>query len=162
MDAKSVMSGLEGLTEYDWRMYHSDSEVRNIARDAIDLLKEQDELLRKLQKDKDKLCLDVSEWKHKYHDRPLKEQEAKVLTVDQLEDALDTVVWLETPVSENLADGYSLIMAYSHKYRYMYFDSPFGDNPSQDSLEYSEYGRSWRCWNRRPSEEQRKAVSWND
>ena len=92
---------------------------------------------------------------------PLKEQEPKVLTVDQLEDALDTVVWLETPVSENLADGYSLIMACSHKYGYMYFDSPFGDNPSQDRLEYSEYGRSWRCWDMRPSEEQRKAVKWN-
>lgn len=90
----------------------------------------------------------------------LKEQEAKVLTVDQLEDALDTVVWLETPVSENLADGYSLIMAYSHKYGYMFFDSPFGDNPSQDRLEYSEYGKSWRCWDKRPTNEQRKAVKW--
>ena len=90
----------------------------------------------------------------------LKEQEAKVLTIDQLEDALDTVVWLETPVSENLADGYSLIMAYSHKYGYMYFDSPFGDNPSQDRLEYSEYGKSWRCWDKRPTDEQRQAVKW--
>lgn len=90
----------------------------------------------------------------------LKEQEAKILTVNQLEDALDTVVWLETPVSENLADGYSLIMAYSHKYGYMYFDSPFGDNPSQDRLEYSEYGKSWRCWNKRPTDEQRQAVKW--
>ena len=92
----------------------------------------------------------------------LKEQEAKVLTVDQLEDALDTVVWLETPVSENFADGYSLIMAYSHKYGYMFFDSPFGDNPSQDRLEYSEYGKSWRCWDKRPTDEQRKAVKWDD
>jgi len=90
----------------------------------------------------------------------LKEQEPKVLTVDQLEDALDTVVWLETPVSENLADGYSLIMAYSHKYGYMIFDSPFGDNPSQDKLEYSEYGKSWRCWDKRPTDEQRQAVKW--
>lgn len=90
----------------------------------------------------------------------LKEQEAKILTVNQLEDALDTVVWLETPVSENLADGYSLIMAYSHKYGYMYFESPFGDNPSQDILEYSEYGKSWRCWNKRPTDEQRQAVKW--
>lgn len=40
--------------------------------DAIALLKEQDELLRKLQKDKDKLCLEVSEWKHKFHDAPPK------------------------------------------------------------------------------------------
>ena len=39
-DMKSVMSGLEGLTEYDWRMYHSDSEVRNIAKEALELLKE--------------------------------------------------------------------------------------------------------------------------
>ena len=44
--------------------------------DTIALLKEQEEWLRKFQKDKDKLCLEVSEWKHKYHDRPLKEQEA--------------------------------------------------------------------------------------
>ena len=90
----------------------------------------------------------------------LKEQEARVMTLDQLEDALDTVVWLETPVSENLADGYSLIMAYSHKYGHMLFDSPFGDNPSQDRLEYSEYGKSWRCWNKRPTDEQRQAVKW--
>lgn len=90
----------------------------------------------------------------------LEDQEAKALTVDQLEDALDAIVWLETPVSENLSDGYSLIMAYSHKYGYMYFDSPFGDNPSQDRLEYSEYGKSWRCWDKRPTDEQRKAVKW--
>lgn len=90
----------------------------------------------------------------------LKEQEPHVLTIDQLEDALDTVVWLDMPGAENLADGYALIMAYSHKHECMFFDSPFGDSPSQDRLEYSEYGRSWRCWDRRPLEEQRKAVKW--
>lgn len=40
--------------------------------DALALLKEHEELLRKLQKDKDKLCLEVSEWKHKFHDAPPK------------------------------------------------------------------------------------------
>lgn len=90
----------------------------------------------------------------------LKEQETHILTIDHLEDALDTVVWLETPMSENLADGYSLIMAYSHKCGWMLFDSPFGDNPSQDRLEYSEYGKSWRCWNKRPTDEQRQEVKW--
>ena len=90
----------------------------------------------------------------------LTEQRAHILTIDHLEDALDTVVWLETPVSENLADGYSLIMAYSHKCGCMIFDSPFGDNPSQDRLEYSEYGKSWRCWNKRPTDEQRQEVKW--
>ena len=56
MDAKSVMSGLEGLTECDWRMYHSDSEVRNIARDALTLLKEQG-----ADKEMDKMRIENSE-----------------------------------------------------------------------------------------------------
>ena len=38
MDLKNVISGLEGLTWDDWRDYHSDSEVINIAREAIELL----------------------------------------------------------------------------------------------------------------------------
>ena len=106
----------------------------------------------------DELCIDEL----KNDILALLKEQAKVLTVDELEDALDTVVWLETPASENCADGYSLIMAYSHKHGYMFFDSPFGDNPSQDRLEYSEYGRTWRCWDRRPLEEQRKAVMWDE
>ena len=42
---------------------------------VLALLKEQEERLRKLQKDKDKLCLEVSEWKHKFHDRPEQDKE---------------------------------------------------------------------------------------
>lgn len=41
-----------------------------LVREAITMLKEQEDSLRKLQKDKDKLCLEVSEWKHKFHDAP--------------------------------------------------------------------------------------------
>ena len=41
MDRKSVMAWLEGLAQDDWRMYHSDSEVQEIARNALKLLKEQ-------------------------------------------------------------------------------------------------------------------------
>jgi len=41
-DRKEVMSWLEGLTDEDWQRYHSDSEVRNIAKAALELLKEQD------------------------------------------------------------------------------------------------------------------------
>lgn len=36
---------------------------------ALELLKEQDIRLRKLQKDKDWLCKEVSEWKHRFHER---------------------------------------------------------------------------------------------
>jgi len=41
-DRKEVMSWLEGLTDEDWRRYHSDSEVRTIAKAALELLKEQE------------------------------------------------------------------------------------------------------------------------
>lgn len=49
---------------------------RNLRNDALALLKEHDELLHKKQHDVDRLCNEISEWKHKFHDKLLKEQEA--------------------------------------------------------------------------------------
>lgn len=40
VDREKVIGGLEGLTWDDWPKWHSDSEVRQIAKDAIELLKE--------------------------------------------------------------------------------------------------------------------------
>ena len=40
-DREKVIGDLEGLTWDDWHEWHSDSEVRQIAKDAIELLKEQ-------------------------------------------------------------------------------------------------------------------------
>lgn len=37
-DRETVMSWLEGLAQDDWRQYHSDSEVQEIARNALALL----------------------------------------------------------------------------------------------------------------------------
>ena len=37
---ETVMSWLEGLTQDTWREFHSDSEVQNIAKYALELLKE--------------------------------------------------------------------------------------------------------------------------
>jgi hypothetical protein len=45
-DVKTIISWLEGLTEPDWRMYHSDSEVQTIAKETLDLLKEQEAVER--------------------------------------------------------------------------------------------------------------------
>lgn len=38
-DRIQVMSWLEGLSQPDWHMFHSNSEVQNIARAALELLK---------------------------------------------------------------------------------------------------------------------------
>lgn len=40
-ERKKVMSWLEGLTYDDWRAFHSDSEVQNIARAALEYLKKE-------------------------------------------------------------------------------------------------------------------------
>ena len=37
-DAKTIMSWIEGLAEDDWRAYHSDSEVQNIAIATLEFL----------------------------------------------------------------------------------------------------------------------------
>ena len=42
------MSFLEGLAEPDWRAFHSDSEVQNIAKSALELLKAQRETIDEL------------------------------------------------------------------------------------------------------------------
>lgn len=42
-DREQVLSWLEWLTFDDWHMYHSDSEVQNIAKSAMELLKEQED-----------------------------------------------------------------------------------------------------------------------
>ena len=44
-DRITVMSWLEGLAQDDWRMFHSDSEVQEIARSALAILKEQKPIL---------------------------------------------------------------------------------------------------------------------
>ena len=44
-DQEKVMSWLEGLSQDDWRQFHSDSEVSNIAKAALALLKEQQKLI---------------------------------------------------------------------------------------------------------------------
>ena len=45
-DRKKVLSWLEGLTFDDWRMYRSDAEVQNIAKEAFELLKESVKIIR--------------------------------------------------------------------------------------------------------------------
>ena len=75
MDDTEVMSCLEGLTFDDWSAYHSDSEVRNIAKAALELLKEQEH--------KDKMFHALEEdWKRLK--AMLKEQQERIETLESL------------------------------------------------------------------------------
>lgn len=53
---------------------------------------------------------------------------------------------------------------------YMYLDHTEGsaylmgniDRLSLTKLRWEDYGKTWRCWTARPTDEQRKAVKWDD
>lgn len=47
-DQEKVKSWLEGLSQDDWRQFHSDSEVSNIAKAALTLLKEKEVVKTKI------------------------------------------------------------------------------------------------------------------
>ena len=92
MDRRCVLGWLSDIYCYPTVALntYSDDQQIELAHDALVLLKEQDERLRKLQKDKDKLCLEVSEWKHKFHDVPPKFVSQGV--VDQIRWERDTAL----------------------------------------------------------------------
>jgi len=86
MDREKVIKGWECHIEADtlgcadcpyregWRTCCFED---TLYKDVYAVLKEQEELLRKLQNDKNKLCIEVSEWKHKFHERPFKMHKEK-------------------------------------------------------------------------------------
>ena len=97
-DIEKVIKGLGYCSEGNcldndcpYKKYQATEWCRSVLeKDAIELLKEQDERLRKLQKDKDNLCLEISEWKHKFHDAPPKFVSQGV--VDQIRWERDTAL----------------------------------------------------------------------
>ena len=90
----------------------------------------------------------------------LKAQKPRVMTLEEVEGALDTVVWVDRPNLENTSDEYALITAYSMKHGYFDLRYTFCDPNYRERSDYATYGKRWRCWTQRPTDEQRKAVEW--
>ena len=93
----------------------------------------------------------------------MKAQEPHVMTAEELEDALDTVVWIErADMKENSSDQYALLDSYSRKYGYFYLQHI--QNEHATPYNYRSINRSikngWRPWTIRPTDEQREAVPW--
>ena len=97
----------------------------------------------------------------------LREQEQvkrhpRVMTLEEVQDALDTVVWLDDG-DENTSGNYALVefVSYNGAMTAVWFklmDRAAG----QQRRHYESYGKRWRCWDIRPTDEQRKAVKWDD
>ena len=95
--------------------------------------------------------------------KALEEQEPRVLTLDELRslNGTDHFVWLEDNGGYTLNGGYALYDCYAEvtAYRNNVELNTFGREVEFEP-DNEEYGKTWRCWSARPTEEQRKAVKW--
>ena len=87
-------------------------------------------------------------------------QESRVMTLEEVEDALDTVVWVDRPLFDNSSAEYALVDSYSRKTRIVELRYPFCDKDYRERSDYATYGKNWRCWTSRPTDEQREKVKW--
>lgn len=83
----------------------------------------------------------------------LREQEPRVLTAEEIQE--DELVWIEVPQSDEIWPA-------------LLRETDWFDHPTWVMRGYAlaahylheGYGRDWRCWTARPTDEQRETVKW--
>ena len=96
-----------------------------------------------------------------YHDvvtdaiKLLKAQEPRVLTLEELSD-WDGAVMVEYTGTFNNPMFEWLLYQVQHNQDVMFSNH----NRSNIVFDANDYGKGWRCWTSRPTDEQRKAVTW--
>lgn len=93
----------------------------------------------------------------------LKEQEPRVLTLDEVRRDREWVVWIECDASKTQNIG-------QYKGKVSWYNKHLGDWErflTIESGEYlfresDEYGKTWRCWNARPTPDQMRDTKWGE
>ena len=85
----------------------------------------------------------------------LKEREPRVIDISEIYTAKKLDVWFEDK-SENIVHPLMLIETEMTNKSQTAFFYPMLVRPIKA------YGKTWRCWTARPTDEQRKAVKWNE
>lgn len=87
----------------------------------------------------------------------LKAQEPRVLTLNELRALYDTdhFVWVEDNGDDDCFDGYAEVDIYKEKVELFEFGNEVQWEPDNDN-----YGKTWRCWSSRPTDEQREVAPW--
>lgn len=86
----------------------------------------------------------------------LREQEPRVLDWNEI-GTVDGAVWLEDRDETEVVPGLVMQM-----HSAVNLDIKKDGKLRTASASRSDYGDRWRAWSARPTEEQRKAVKWND
>lgn len=87
----------------------------------------------------------------------LREQEPRVLTVEEIRSGAVEVAWIEDADKAEVIPG--IWFRLSNKGGDEAVDIHIRDGFVGARLEV--YGKLWRCWSARPTEEQRKAAKWD-
>lgn len=89
----------------------------------------------------------------------LKEQEPRVLTLEELRslDGTDHFVWLEDNGEYELYDCYAEVTTYQNNVELNAFGREVEFEPDNE-----EYGKTWRCWSAKPSNEKREMTPWTE
>jgi hypothetical protein len=93
----------------------------------------------------------------------IRPDEPRVMTLDEIGNALKMPIWKETKSSnKSLYNGW--VLAYDIQKGQGIMGTALGmSEPSGRVVWYRlfYYGRTWRCWTHKPTDEQRKAVKWD-
>lgn len=85
----------------------------------------------------------------------LKEQEARVLTLDETIASCENPVWLEENTLQGSYGAWGVVKSLHEKYNAVNIGGVrFGYWPR------AKYNISWRCWSARPTEEQMRDTPW--
>lgn len=90
----------------------------------------------------------------------LKEQEARVMTVEEVRDCVD-YVWAEifTPMNERRCLIYCLI---GQNQGYSEVADLDEDSGQSWARQWDNYGKTWRCWTSRPTDKERRDTKWEE
>ena len=88
----------------------------------------------------------------------LKEQEPRVLTLEEIRSGTVEVAWIEDADKAEVIPG--IWFRLSNEGGDEAVDIHIRDGFVGARLEV--YGKLWRCWTSRPTDEQRKAVKWDE
>lgn len=84
----------------------------------------------------------------------LKAQEPRVMALEELR--MNEVYWAE---QENVSRPWPIAM--HHIRNAGLLDGPVYQDYMGDNFNTKEYGKKWRCWTSRPTQEQMEATPWN-
>lgn len=90
----------------------------------------------------------------------LKEQEPRVMTLSEIERSEECIVWFEDDqFNKNTPYNYAVVDGIDQRNGWVWLRT-VSNTGSQQRRDYENYGKRWRCWTKRPTEDQRKATKW--